>query len=397
MQSRMAGTTRESTFKQMRTMLSSLASPGYWNTCQGLPSKALRCPSRTSQSTFSMIGIQPVHISLFFPTPKTGYYYRADMRVFYTPRYYADIGEGHIFPIRKFELVRDRLLEEGTLLPEDLVEPEPASLDEISLVHTEDYVTRLCAGTLRSGELRRLGLPWSESLVRRSFYAVGGTIGAARLALKEGISSNLAGGTHHAFEDRGEGFCVLNDVAVGLRVLRRDGLIRSAAVIDCDVHQGNGTATIFTDEPEIFTFSMHGAKNYPLFKARSTLDIELPDGTSDQPYLEALEDSLPSVFQSEPEIVFFLSGADPYVGDKLGSLAVSIAGLRRRDELVLKECCEREIPVVTVMAGGYGENISDTVEIHCNTIRSARRIFDNREDLPGQMLIEGNLDEESAD
>ncbi len=300
------------------------------------------------------------------------------MRVFYTPRYYADIGDGHIFPIRKFELVRDRLLQDGTLRPDDLIEPEPASIDDVLLVHSDDYVTRLQAGTLSAAELRRLGLPWSESLVRRSFYAVGGSISAAHWALQTGIGSNLAGGTHHSFADRGEGFCVLNDVAVAVRVLQRDGLIRSAAIVDCDVHQGNGTATIFSDDPAVFTFSMHGAKNYPLFKAQSSLDVELPDGTTDGPYLQALLESLPFVFGHSPDIVFYLAGADPYAGDKLGRLAVSIEGLKERDKLVLRQCYEREIPAVTVMSGGYGQNISDTVEIHCNTIRVARSVFIER-------------------
>ena len=297
------------------------------------------------------------------------------MRVFYTPRYYADIGEGHIFPIRKFEMVRDRLVTEGTLQLTDLQQPEPASDEDILLVHTRDYVTRLCNGSLTATELRRLGLPWSEALVQRSLYAVGGTIAAARSALEQGIGSNLAGGTHHSFADRGEGFCVLNDVAVAIRVLRRDGLIRRAATIDCDVHQGNGTATIFEDDPEVFTFSVHGAKNYPLIKARSTLDIELPDQTSDEPYLNVLADHLSVVFKHNPQIVFYLAGADPHINDKLGRLAVSTDGLRRRDEMVLKECHDRKIPVVTVMSGGYGQKISETVEIHCNTIRTGRRMF----------------------
>lgn len=301
------------------------------------------------------------------------------MRVFYTPRYYADIGDGHIFPIRKFELVRDRLLAEGTLRPEELIEPNPASFEDVRQVHTEDYVSRLCAGTLKDSELRRIGLPWSQSLVQRSFFAVGGTIGAAHSALDNGLGSNLAGGTHHAFADRGEGFCVLNDVAVAIQVLRRDGLIRRPAVIDCDVHQGNGTATIFANDTDVFTFSMHGAKNYPLFKVQSTLDIDLPDGTSDESYLQTLAHHLPLVFQHDPDILFYLAGADPYTGDKLGRLAVSIEGLRSRDELVLEECYQREIPAVTVMSGGYGEKISDTVEIHCNTIRIAKKIFESRE------------------
>lgn len=297
------------------------------------------------------------------------------MRVSYTPRYYADIGEGHVFPIRKFELVRDRLLREGTLSAADIVEPQPAALADVLLVHTDDYVTRLRAGSLTPRELRRLGLPWSKALVRRSFLAAGGTLAAARFALLEGIGSNLAGGTHHAYPDRGEGFCVLNDVAIAIRTLRRDGQIRRATIIDCDVHQGNGTAAIFAGDQEVFTFSMHGAKNYPLFKERSTLDVELPDGTQDDEYLEMLSTHLPRVFAHEPDIVFYLGGADPYKGDKLGRLALSVEGLRARDELVLSECRARRIPVATAMSGGYAADIGDTVEIHCNTIRAALAVF----------------------
>lgn len=298
------------------------------------------------------------------------------MRVSYTPRYYADIGDGHVFPIRKFELVRDRLLREGTLNARDIVEPQPAPLKDVLLVHTDDYVTRLRAGSLTPRELRRLGLPWSKALVRRSFLATGGTINAARFALIEGIGSNLAGGTHHAFPERGEGFCVLNDVAIAIRTLRRDGFIKRAAIIDCDVHQGNGTAAIFADDSEVFTFSMHGAKNYPLFKERSDLDVELPDGTQDDEYLETLSTHLPRVFAHGPDIVFYLGGADPYKGDKLGRLALTIEGLRARDELVLSQCRARSIPVATTMSGGYAADIHDTVEIHCNTIRAARAVFD---------------------
>lgn len=298
------------------------------------------------------------------------------MQVFYTPRYYADIGDGHIFPIRKFELVRDRLLTEGTLRPNDLFEPVPATVEQVLLVHTEDYVSRLCAGTLTTKELRRLGLPWSESLVQRSFYATGGTIAAARAALLDGYGSNLAGGTHHSFADRGEGFCVLNDVAVAIHVLRKEGLIQRAAIVDCDVHQGNGTATIFAGAEDTFTFSIHGANNYPLFKAQSSLDVELPDGTGDHEYLNCLSNHLATVFAAEPEIVFYLAGADPYVGDKLGRLSLTMAGLCQRDECVLRECYEREVPVVTVMSGGYGKDINDTVEIHCNTIRMVKEVFE---------------------
>jgi acetoin utilization deacetylase AcuC-like enzyme len=300
------------------------------------------------------------------------------MQVFYTPRYYADIGNGHIFPIRKFELVRDRLLAEGTLQPAELVEPSPANLDDVLLVHTDDYVSRLCSGALTPKEIRRLGLPWSESLVRRSFYATGGTLAATAVALAHGYGSNLAGGTHHSFADRGEGFCVLNDVAIAIRAMRARRLFRRAAIVDCDVHQGNGTATIFAGDELTYTFSIHGANNYPLFKAKSTLDVELPDGTSDREYLNALALHLPVVFAHEPEIVFYLAGADPYAGDKLGRLAVSIDGLRERDAYVLRECYEREVPIVTVMSGGYGKDINDTIEIHCNTIRMVKKVFESR-------------------
>ena len=300
------------------------------------------------------------------------------MQVFYTPRYYADIGDNHVFPIRKFELVRDRLLAEGTLQPEELIAPEPATVADVLLVHTEDYVSRLCSGTLTTKEVRRLGLPWSESLVRRSFYATGGTIAATEAALAHGYASNLAGGTHHSFPDRGEGFCVLNDVAIAIRTMRSRKSIKKAAIVDCDVHQGNGTATIFAGNEDTFTFSMHGANNYPLFKTQSTLDVELADGTGDDEYLETLAQHLPAVFAHGPEIVFYLAGADPYAGDKLGRLELSIAGLRERDACVLRECYEREIPIVTVMSGGYGKDINDTVEIHCNTIRVVKEVFESR-------------------
>jgi acetoin utilization deacetylase AcuC-like enzyme len=300
------------------------------------------------------------------------------MQVFYTPRYYADIGPGHVFPIRKFELVRDKLLAEGTVEPAEIVEPGPAPLEDVLLVHTTDYVSRLCSGNLTPKEIRRLGLPWSESLVQRSFYAVGGTLAATRASLAAGYSSNLAGGTHHSFPERGEGFCVLNDVAIAIRAMRERKLFQRAAIVDCDVHQGNGTATIFAGDMDTFTFSIHGANNYPLFKAESTLDVELADGTSDTEYLETLAKHLPSVFAAEPEIVFYLAGADPYRGDKLGRLAVSIDGLRERDAYVLRECYEREVPIVTVMSGGYGKDINDTVEIHCNTIRMVKEIFETR-------------------
>ena len=299
----------------------------------------------------------------------------SDFRIFYSPYYYADIGENHVFPIKKFELVRDKLLGEGTLLDSEIFEPQPAEIEDVSLVHTEDYISRLRRGALTAKEVRKLGLPWSESLVRRSFLAVSGTINAAKYALKSGVASNLAGGTHHAFPDRGEGFCVLNDVAVAVEVLKREDLAKRFLIIDCDVHQGNGTAFIFKDDERVFTFSMHGAKNYPLFKEISNLDIELPDRTSDNEYLETLNQALPRIFLHNPDIVFYLGGADPFERDKLGRLGLTINGLLNRDEAVLGFAKERETPIVTVMSGGYAQDINDTVEIHCNTIRAVKKVF----------------------
>ena len=301
--------------------------------------------------------------------------FQSQIRVFYSPYYYAEIGEGHVFPIKKFELVRDKLLNEGTLAENNFVEPEAAKIEDVLLVHTEDYITRLRNGTLTAKEIRKLGLPWSESLVRRSFLATSGTINAARWALENGIGSNLAGGTHHAFPDRGEGFCVLNDVAIAIRVLQKENLAKRFLIIDCDVHQGNGTAFIFKDEREIFTFSIHGAKNYPLFKEISTLDLELPDGTADAEYLETLHEALPRVFLHNPDLIFYLAGADPFENDKLGRLKLTLEGLRRRDEIALEFAKERETPIVTVMSGGYAKDINDTVEIHTNTIRAVKKIF----------------------
>lgn len=296
-------------------------------------------------------------------------------KIFYSPDYYADIGENHVFPIKKFELVRDKLLAEGTVLSEEIAEPQPARIEDVLLVHTEDYISRLRSGTLTAKEIRKLGLPWSNALVRRSFLATSGTINAAKIALETGIASNLAGGTHHSFPDRGEGFCVLNDVAIAIRVLQKENLARRFLILDCDVHQGNGTAFIFKTEESVFTFSMHGSKNYPLFKENSTLDIELPDETGDDEYLETLTEALPRIFLHNPDIVFYLGGADPFEKDKLGRLDLTVEGLKRRDEIVLEFARERETPIVTTMSGGYALDINDTVEIHSNTIRSVKKIF----------------------
>lgn len=301
----------------------------------------------------------------------------SNYRVFYSPYYYADIGEGHVFPIKKFELVRDLLLREKTLQENEIVEPLPAEIADVTLVHTKDYVSRLISGDLSKQEVRKLGLPWSKSLVRRSFLATSGTINAAKWALENGIASNLAGGTHHAFPDRGEGFCVLNDVAIAIRVLQKERLAEKFLVIDCDVHQGNGTAFIFENEPEVFTFSMHGAKNYPLHKEKSSLDIELPDGTRDEEFLDTLSEALPRIFLHNPDVIFYLGGADPFEKDKLGRLKITKEGLMKRDEIVLRFAKSNHVPIVTTLSGGYALDINDTVEIHANTIRTAKRIAAN--------------------
>ncbi|MDH3492897.1 MAG: histone deacetylase [Acidobacteriota bacterium] len=300
----------------------------------------------------------------------------SEFRLFYSPGYYADIGEDHVFPIKKFELVRDILVSEGTVSEMSIIAPLPASVEDLTLVHSHDYIDRLCSGRLSKPEIRVLGLPWSESLVRRSFLAVAGTIGAAGHALRTGFSSNLAGGTHHAFRDRGEGFCVLNDIAVAIHVLRKKKLASRFLIIDCDVHQGNGNAHIFSTDESVFTFSIHGAKNYPLRKEKSDLDIELADGTSDKEYLEVLDEGLTRLLAFHPDLIFYIGGADPFEQDKLGRLNLTKDGLRRRDEMVLTFAREEQVPVVTVMGGGYAVDIEDTVDIHCNTIRSAVGIFE---------------------
>lgn len=271
--------------------------------------------------------------------------------------------------------MRDKLLAEGTIKPEEIIEPEPASIEDICLVHTKDYVTRFIQGKLTEKEIRRLGLPWSKSLVRRSFLATSGTINAAKHALENKVSSNLAGGTHHAYPDRGEGFCVFNDVAVAIRVLQRDKLAERFLVIDCDVHQGDGTAFIFKDDDSVFTFSMHGSKNYPLHKEKSSLDIELEDGTTDDEYLQILEQALPRVFTHGPDIIFYLAGADPYEKDKLGRLKLTKEGLKSRDSMVLRFAKENQVPIVTTMSGGYAIDIVDTVEIHANTVKAVKEVF----------------------
>lgn len=288
-------------------------------------------------------------------------------------RFTIPLPAGHRFPIGKYALLRDRVLAEGLIAPENMHEPERASVDDLLLVHTPEYVRSITEGTLSSAEERVLGLPWSPALAERSFRAVGGTCEAAERALSDGLAINLAGGTHHAFPDRGEGFCVFNDVAVAIRALQKRARIRCAAVVDLDVHQGNGTHAVFAGDETVFTLSLHGGKNYPFRKVSGRRDIELEDGTGDAEYLRRLEEALPRVLDDGiPDLVIYLAGADPLRGDRLGRLSLTHEGLMRRDETVFEWCRAVGAPVAVTIAGGYGTNIDDTVAVHVNTVRVAR-------------------------
>lgn len=295
------------------------------------------------------------------------------MYVIYHPGYVVDLGPQHRFPMQKYGLVYEHLRAEGTLEQAQVVQPTPVAIDDLLLVHTRDYVERFLAGTMSAREMRVLGFPWSASLARRALLATQGTITASWLAWHHhDWAANLAGGSHHAFADHGEGFSVFNDMAVAIRVLQRDAGLQRAAIIDCDVHQGNGTATIFAQDPGVFTCSLHGAKNYPFHKARSSLDIELPDGMGDAAYLETLAQHLPRVLaRFQPQMVWYLAGVDPYRGDQLGRLGLSLEGLRQRDAYVLSLCAQARLPVVTTMGGGYAPQMADIVQAHCSTVRVA--------------------------
>ena len=314
------------------------------------------------------------------------------MKAFYSDTFVLPLPEHHRFPMAKYRLLREQLVAEGTLTAADLQVPDPISWDDLRLVHDAAYVDAVSAGTLSADAQRRIGFPWSPMMVERSRRSVGATLAAARhvidcrasllgprrdggperAALHERVSANLAGGTHHAFRDRGEGYCVFNDVAVAAAVLRRDGAIARAAVVDCDVHQGNGTAAIFRDDPSVFTFSLHGANNFPFRKETSDLDVTFDDGAGDDEYLAALARHLPRVLDvHQPDIVFYLAGADPYEGDRLGRLKLTVNGLRTRDRLVFDACRERGLPVAITMSGGYCPDVDAIVTIHTNTIREA--------------------------
>jgi acetoin utilization deacetylase AcuC-like enzyme len=272
--------------------------------------------------------------------------------------------------------VRERLLAEGLATPDDFVQPEPASDEDVLLVHEPGWIQRLKTGTLDFQELLRLEIPYSRKMVRAVFLATGGSILAARLALEDGVAFNLSGGFHHAFPDHGEGFCAIHDVAVALRRLQRDGLIRRAMVVDCDVHQGNGTAYIFRADSSVFTISIHQYNNYPSLKPPSDIDIHLPDETGDEEYLELLSQAyLKALDDFRPDLVAYVAGADPYELDQLGGLSLTLEGLKERDRLVFQAALDHGAAVFVTLAGGYAVNVDDTVTIHVNTVKAGQEVL----------------------
>jgi acetoin utilization deacetylase AcuC-like enzyme len=301
------------------------------------------------------------------------------MRVFYSPRYHIDIGS-HVFATRKYQLLHDRI---RASFPDAMfVEPRPASWDDLALVHTPEYLHKTQTGEFSVAELAQLELPWSPGVAEGFRLMTGGTIAAARQVVtgRTGTSAHsmafhIGGWFHHAFANHGEGFCLFNDVAVAIRMLRQNRSIQRAAVIDLDVHHGNGTAFIFANERDVFTFSMHHQNNYPADKPRGSLDIGLADAVSDATYLAKLTPALERVLAHRPDIAFYLAGADPYEDDQLGGLALTKAGLRERDRVVLRACTNRAIPVVVLLAGGYARRIEDTVDIHFATFEEARKMI----------------------
>jgi acetoin utilization deacetylase AcuC-like enzyme len=308
------------------------------------------------------------------------------MKVYTCDQFTFPLPEEHRFPMRKYPLLRQAVEAAGLVSPEDLLVPEPATDEQILRAHSEDYVRRVVDGQLTPLEIRRIGLPWSPELVTRARYSVGGTLAACRAALADGIGVNLAGGTHHASYDRGQGYCLFNDSIIAARTLQAEAQRRRPSrrvlILDCDVHQGNGTAALARDDPTIFTFSIHNEDNFPLHKEPSDLDVGLKDGTGDQAYLEALEDGVPQALAlAHADLVLYLAGADPYEGDLLGRLALSKEGLAQRDRFVLELCRKARLPVAVVLAGGYGRHVEDTVDIHLQTVRIARDFSRAVEDI----------------
>jgi acetoin utilization deacetylase AcuC-like enzyme len=292
------------------------------------------------------------------------------LRAWSSSRFTIDLPPGHRFPIEKYQGIRDTVISRGILPANAVLEPDRSDRWALALVHTSDYLDKIYDGTLSAAEERRLGFPWSTQLRERSLRTVQATLEAARDALDRGAGITLAGGTHHAFPDHGEGFCVLNDVAIAVRVLQREGRIGRALIVDLDVHQGNGTARIFEGDPDVFTFSMHGRKNYPFHKERSSLDVELEDGCDDETYLNLLKQHLtPALDASAPELVFYLAGSDPYREDRFGRLSLTRVGLAERDRHVVATCHSRRLPLVLTMSGGYANSVTDIAAIHSESVR----------------------------
>ncbi|HET9643546.1 MAG TPA: histone deacetylase [Burkholderiaceae bacterium] len=300
------------------------------------------------------------------------------MKAFYADHFVLPLPAGHRFPMPKYRLLRDRVVRELSQI--ELHEALPASEGELALAHTPEYVSAVLQGWLSQAQQREIGFPWSQAMAERARRSVGATILASRAALQEGVAANLAGGTHHASADRGSGYCVFNDVAVAARLMqaewnRQHRRLLRVAVIDLDVHQGNGTASIFRDDPTVFTLSLHGAKNFPFRKEASDLDVDLPDGCTDLPYLEALETALDDMWRrhrdAPPGLAFYLAGADPHEGDRLGRLKLTAAGIAERDRRVFDALRRRHIPVAVTMAGGYGKVIEDTVALQARTLEEA--------------------------
>ena len=298
------------------------------------------------------------------------------LRIAYSPIYKYELPDGHRFPMIKYELLPEQLIYEGTVKEGQFFHPDPAPEEIILRTHDAGYWNKLKHLELSRKEIRAIGFPLSETLVRRGTHIANGTLQCALFAMDHGIAMNVAGGTHHSFTYKGEGFCLLNDIGIAANQLLEQGIANKILVIDLDVHQGNGTAQIFQDETRVFTFSMHGEKNYPTRKEQSDLDVGLPDKTEDEAYLQILEQYLePLIQRVQPDFIFYLSGVDVLKTDKLGRLALTIPGCKKRDEMVLQACHRHRIPVAVSMGGGYSERIAHIVEAHANTFRVAQEVF----------------------
>jgi len=298
------------------------------------------------------------------------------VKIAFSPIYYHKLPEGHRFPMLKYELIPEQLLHEGTITQENLFTPNTCDAIDVLRTHDLDYYNKLINQQLSASEQRKIGFPQSPALIERELIITRGTIDCALFALEHGCALNIAGGTHHAFAERGEGFCLLNDMAVASDYLLHKNLVTKILVIDLDVHQGNGTAKLMENEPRVFTFSMHGKNNYPFHKEQSDLDIPLPDGISGQEYLEILEKTLPMLLETvQPNFIFYLSGVDILSTDKFGKFNISIAECKRRDEMVLNMAYDNKIPIAIAMGGGYSPDINDILQAHCNTFRLAANLF----------------------